>query len=524
PLAGTVSDPTGALIAGASVVVKNKTTGTEFKATTSSTGAYTVPALGPGTYIVTVEAAGFKKAVVQDIKIDVGVPATANITMEVGAASESVVIQGGAEVLQTQTANVATTITGCEITELPLSSRDALDLVLTLPGTTTPGRPRTSTINGLPKGSLNITMDGVNVQDNDLKSSDGFFTYIRPRLDAVDEVTVSTATPGAESSGEGAVQLKFVTRSGNNEFHGSVYEYHRNPALNANYWFNNRDIAADPRTGKAPRDRILLNQYGFRVGGPIIKDRAFFFVNYEEYRLPEQSSRQRTILSPMAQSGVYQYQDSSGVLHPVNLFKLPGATTMPDQRVSKLLADIRQSTTTTGGINPSSGDPNTNLFSFINTGGQKRYFPTVRLDFNLTSKQHIENTWNYQNFGGVVDFLNNADPAFPGFPNHGSQVSNRFSNVTALRSTLSSTLVNEARFGLTGGTLLFFPEVSADQFTNQGGYSLNLNPSNATLNLTNATVQRAPSPRNSPVWQFNDTLNWSRGSHNVNFGFSFTQV
>ncbi|MBO0719468.1 MAG: TonB-dependent receptor [Blastocatellia bacterium] len=522
PLAGTISDPTGAVIAGASVTVKNKTTGTEFKATTSNTGAYTVPALGPGTYTLTVEASGFKKAVVQDVKIDVGVPATANITMEVGAASESVVIQGGAEVLQTQTANVATTITGREITELPLSSRDALDLVLTLPGTTTPGRPRTSTIDGLPKGSLNITMDGVNVQDNDLKSSDGFFTYIRPRLDAIDEVTVSTATPGAESSGEGAVQLKFVTRSGNNEFHGSVYEYHRNPALNANYWFNNRDIAADPRTGKAPRDRILLNQYGFRVGGPIIKDRAFFFVNYEEYRLPEQSSRQRTILSPLAQSGVYQYQ-VGGDVKSVNLFNLPGATT-PDPTVSKLLADIRQSTTTTGGINPNTGDPNTNFFSFINTGGQKRYFPTVRLDFNLTSKQHIENTWNYQNFGGVVDFLNNADPAFPGFPNHGSQVSNRFSNVTALRSTLSSTLVNEARFGLTGGTLLFFPEVSTDQFTNQGGYSLNLNPSNVTLNLTNPTVQRAPSRRNSPVWQFNDTLNWSRGSHNVNFGFSFTQV
>src|SRR5262249_3013786 len=318
PLSGSVLDPTGAVISGASVVVKNNATGAEFRATTASNGTYTVPSLGTGTYTVTVEAQGFKKAVVQDVKIDVGVPATANVTMEVGAASESVVIQGGAEVLQTQSANVATTITGRQITELPFTSRDALDLVLLLPGTSTPGRPRTSTVNGLPKGALNISLDGVNVQDNTLKSSDGFFTYIRPRIDAIDEVTVSTATPGAESAGEGAVQLKFVTRSGNNEFHGSVYEYHRNPSLNANYWFNNRDIAPDPVTGKAPRDRILLNQYGFRVGGPILHDRSFFFVNYEEYRLPEQTSRTRTILSPIAQSGVYQYATTSGAIQQVN--------------------------------------------------------------------------------------------------------------------------------------------------------------------------------------------------------------
>src|SRR5262249_17329754 len=165
-------------------------------------------------------------------------------------------------------------ITGRQITELPFTSRDALDLVLNLPGTSTPGRPRTSTVNGLPKGAINITIDGVNVQDNLLKSSDGFFTYIRPRIDAVEEVTVSTSNPGAESAAEGAVQVKFVTRGGTNEFHGGIYEYHRNPALNANYWFNNRDLRPrtdpnnpdrfldNPATFKAPRDRVLLNQYG----------------------------------------------------------------------------------------------------------------------------------------------------------------------------------------------------------------------------------------------------------------------
>jgi hypothetical protein len=109
------------------------------------------------------------------------------VELSVGQQSESVVVQGGADILQTQSANVSTTITGRQITDLPFTSRDALDLVLLLPGTTTPGRPRTSTVNGLPKGALNITLDGVNIQDNNLKSSDGFFTFVRARIDAVDE-------------------------------------------------------------------------------------------------------------------------------------------------------------------------------------------------------------------------------------------------------------------------------------------------------------------------------------------------
>ncbi len=253
-LSGSVLDPSGAVVANATITVKNIGTGAEFKTTTASNGTFSVPQLAAGMYTVTIAATGFKQAVVQDVKMDVATPASVNVALEVGQQSESVVVQGGADILQTQSANISTTITGRQITELPFSSRDALDLVLLLPGTSTPGRPRSSTINGLPKGALNITMDGVNVQDNTLKSSDGFFTYIRPRIDAIDEVTVSTATPGAESAGEGAVQIKFVTRSGNNEFHGSLYEYHRNPALNSNYWFNNKsNIRPNPSTSQPVR-------------------------------------------------------------------------------------------------------------------------------------------------------------------------------------------------------------------------------------------------------------------------------
>lgn len=547
-LSGSALDQNSAAVSGAAVTVKNNATGAEFRVTTSSSGNYTVPALGTGVYVVTIEAQGFKKAVVQDVKIDAGVPATVNVILEVGAATESIVVQGGAEVLQTQSANVSTTITGRQITELPFTSRDALDLVLLLPGTTSPGRPRQSSVNGLPKGALNISLDGVNVQDNVLKSSDGFFTYIRPRIDAIDEVTVSTATPGSESSSEGAVQIKFVTRGGTNKLTGSVYEYHRNPALNSNYWFNNRDRAPDPQTGKAPRDRVLLNQYGFRVGGPIWipkvfdgRDKAFFFVNYEEYRLPEQFTRTRVILSPDAEKGIFKYNVTSNVAgqnvtkqYQVNLLQIAGTTpncpaclTTPDPIVNKLLGDIR--TSTSQGALSARSDPNFQDFTFTNTGGQTRYFPTVRLDFNLTSKYHLENIWNYQFFTGKVDFLNNVDPAFPGFPNQGFQGSNRFSNVTALRSTLTPTIVNEARFGITGGSVLFFPNVNAGQFTNQGGFAIGSSVASGTtgfgpVGINNPTVTRAPSRRNAPVKQFSDTLTWTRGSHNLTFGGNFSQI
>ncbi len=528
PLFGTVEDASGAVVPGATVTVRNNATGAEFNAVTTRSGTFTVPALEAGTFTVTVTAPGFKKAVLNDVAIEAATPASVKVTLQVGTQTQTVEVTGGAPPLQTSTGSISTTIIGRQITELPFTSRDALDLVLLLPGTATPGRPRTSSVNGLPKGALNITLDGVNVQDNTLKSSDGFFTYIRPRIDAIDEVTVSTAAPGAESSSEGAIQIKFVTRAGTNGLHGSVYEYNRNPSLNANYWFSNRDLPPDPVTGKAPRQRVLLNQYGFRLGGPITipgvfngKERAFFFVNYEEYRLPEQVTRQRTILNPTTQAGVFQYATSSGV-KTVDLLQLAqanGQTSAIDPTVGSLLGAIRSAATSAGGIQQLS-DPNLQRLTFINKGGQSRFFPTIRFDFNLSSKHHLEDIYNYQKFDGVVDFLNGVDPAFPGFPNHGSQISNRFSNVIALRSNLTPTLVNEASFGFTGGTVLFFPEVSPGQFTNQGGFSLRL----SDAGISNATVTRGPQRRNAPVWQFNDTATWTRGGHTPNFGFNFSQI
>jgi hypothetical protein len=308
--------------------------------------------------------------------------------------------------------------------------------------------------------------------------------------------------------------------------------------LNANYWFFNRDNPDANHDGKADQQRILLNQPGFKIGGPIWiphftgKDKAFFFVNYEEFRFPATQPRTRTIFLPSAQSGIFHY--GSGGVNSVNLYSIAAAATFdcdpitpgtqacpstPDPTVNTLLGQI---STSVNGLPTAviANDFNRQSVNIINPAGQTRKFPTVRFDINPWKNHHFEEIWNYQLFLSQTDNLNGVDPAFPNFPNFGSQDSNRFSNVVAWRWNIGSKLVNEARFGLTGGTVLFFAEVNSSQFANQGGYNLGI--SNA--GITNATVTNSPQRRNAPVWQFDDNVNWVTGAHSLNFGYNYTRI
>lgn len=514
-ISGIVMDQQGAVIRNADVTVRNNDTGAEYTSKSGEEGTFFISALPVSTYTVTVTAQGFKQTKVTDVKIDVGKSATVEVRLEVGAASESVTVTGGAEVLQRDTTNIGSIISGRQITELPFTSRDALDLVLTLPGTTTPGRPRSSSINGLPKGALFISLDGINAQDNFLRTSDAFFTYIRPRIDAIEQVEVSTSTPGAEAAAGGAVHIRFVTKGGSNEYHGGAYWYNRQKGFNANYYYNNLT-----GTERAP---IRLDQWGIKAGGPItpwLKDRAWFFINYEEFRLPEATVRTRVILTPDAQAGIFRYP--GGPASGVNLLALAaskGFTGTFDPTIAKILADIRSSTS--AGVLKPQTDLNQQNFIFTNTGGQLRRFPTFRFDFNVTSKHHVEAIYNFQDFASKVDFLNGVDPAFPApVPQIlGSQASNRFSLSTALRSQLTSTIVNEARFGLTGGTVVFFPEVGPASFAPFGGVAPIFPGA-----LSNPESLDSNQRRNSPVQQFNDNLSWTRGNHNFNFGAAYNKA
>jgi hypothetical protein len=536
-LSGTVVDASGGVIPGADVVAQNDATGVKYVAVTGTNGAFTIPAVPGGTYTVTVSLMGFKTVALQDVTINASVPATVRAVLEVGRLEETVVVTGGSEIVQTQSSTISTTITANQVNSLPLVSRDAMNFITTLPGVDTASTNRNSSINGLPRGSINITVDGINSQDETIKNTDGFFSIISPRLDAVEEVTVSTAGQGADNNGQGAVQIKFVTRSGTNKMSGSAYYYVRHPALNTNYWFNNRDLPPDPKTGKAPKDQVKLYQPGFRIGGPIViprlfdgHNKAFYFFNYEEFRLPSQITRTRTILHPRAEQGVFRYNATVGgqtVVQEVNLFDLAranGQTGTIDPTIGRLLSDIRASTAGTGGVSDLT-DPSLQRYTFTNSNQGNRYYPTWRLDLNMTDKHRLSYSSSYQYEISEPDTLNNRDPNFPGFPGAGSQISYHYTWATTLRSTLGKNLVNEARGGFQTTLVYFAKELVPSQYSgtsvaDQAGYLLGI----SAAGITNATPNPTPSARNAPYYEAADTLTWLKGAHTVSFGGSLLQV
>jgi hypothetical protein len=542
-LSGEVVDASGGVIPGAEVTVKNDSTGGEFKTVTADNGTFSIPALSAGTYTATVSVPNFKVAVYKDIKVEAGVPAHIRVTLQVGGTTETVVVEAGAEMVQSQTANIATTMNVTQIVNLPTGSRSALEgVILSLPGVSISGtNTREARVMGLPENMVNITIDGISSQDNYMKSTDGFFSRVRPGVDAMEQVTVSTATPGAESAGGGAVQVRFITRSGNNDYHGSLYDYIQNDAFNANTWFKNRDVTApagaDWRTWKSPPTTVKLNQFGGRVGGPISlpkkifgplgfegRDRAFFFFNYEELRQPLSVTSTSQLFTPDAEQGNFLYS-VSGVTRSVNLLDLAranGFVSTWDPIVKQILADMR--TSTSQGSLKQRNDPLTQDLTFTLPTRTKWRYMTGRLDFNLTSKHRLEATWNHNKlFCLQYDTTNSYQPRFPNSPNYGVQCSQRYNGSLSLRSTLTPRLVNELRSGMSGGPSMFNSNMNPAMFSgsvyNMDGYTVSV----SGPGITNPYVSSSGSRRNATSKVIEDSLTWSKGAHSINFGGAFSR-
>jgi hypothetical protein len=521
---GTVTDSSGAVIPGASVVVKSNATATEFTATSNEQGSFTIPAVDPGSYTVTVTLMGFKTWMSNDVRVNAGTPASVRVLLEVGGLEETVTVTGGSEIVQTQSAAVTTTVDTNQILKLPTGSRSALEFITTLPGVNTPGGSRNSTINGLPQSAINITIDGISAQDNHLKTGDGFFARVSPRLDAMEEVTVSSAAQDAASTGQGAVQIQFVTRSGSNEYTGSGYYYLRHYKLNANTWFNNRDGVA--------KNEDVLYQPGGRIGGPIVipglwngRNKAFFFVNYEESRSPGQNTENRTVLHPRAEQGLFRYTAGDQV-REVNLLQLAannGFLSSIDPTIGALIGDIRSAVS--AGPLTDLEDPLFQEFRYQYTTDNVTRYPTVRLDFNLTDRHRLSGSTNVTRLLSSPDTTNNREPVFPGFPNFGNQHSDRYTVQANLRSTLTSNLVNEFKVGGSGGATLFSPEIGPAQFggtsvADMGGYFLDIND----VGISGAASTGSYSAREASTRIMNDTLSWLKGTHNIQAGFAYTRA
>jgi len=539
-LSGVVTDSKAALVPKAEIVASQDETKAEFKATANDQGEWAIPSVPTGTYTISVSSPNFKQTILKDVKVFAGQVATANSALEPGGANEQVVVSGGGEILQTESANVSTTIVGKQIVELPFVSRDALQLVLTLPGVQTPGTPRTSSINGLPKGSVNLTLDGVNIQDNFLRSSDGFFTQVQPKSDAVSEVTLSTAVPGAESGGEGAVQVRFTTKSGTPDFHGGAFWQYRSPNFNSNYYFNNID--------GLPRDTLFLRQFGGHVGGPIIfphllksRNRAFFFLNYEEFRLPQTyPSGNVFALTSDARSGVFTYADSTGTVRTVNLLTLAASKGFPgaiDPKITQGLSLVDTAIHTGGSLKSriaSANDYNRLQYNFQDPGNNIRRFPTARFDWNVTKSQHLEFIHNYQFYYSNPDAVNSQLDVAPGLgivvgkPGvTGSIYRDSFSYAMAHRWTISNNLVNEIRATSGGnGTSVFTREFNKGLFDFWGGFSVNTSSYLGNQGVAIGAFQnrRTTSRRNTPTKGLSDSLTYIRGTHTINMGASFLRI
>jgi len=526
-LSGTVVDKDGGVIPGVSVVVKNKATGESITVVTNSEGSFTIPSMAAGTYTVTVSLQGFKTMVHDDVRLLVATSNNLKTTLQIGQLSETVSVKANTEMVRTQQTSVTTSMSTEAIQNLPIVIRNALNFVTFLPGVETTGTARASTIMGLPQTSINLSIDGSSVS-NQLQSGDGFYAQIFPKLDAIEEVTMTGAGTDAQGAGAGTIQVKFVTRSGTNVYKGSAYEYMRRKQFNTNYFFN--------KVNGLDRNAVNIDQFGGTVGGPIVipglidgRGKAFFFFNMEEFHLPNELTTTRTILTPEAQNGIFRYTTTGGGLVTVDLYALAAASgnaqiiaaNNPDPTVGALLARIRTATTQTGNVLVPANQTLINTLSYIYQapGTRIELTPTQKVDFNLTPQHRLSGTYYWQKITYHPDLLNNSQSRFPGFKNQGNQDSFRTTGSVTLRSTLGTGMVNETIGAWQWSPVQFNPQISAADFDDEAGFALTF-----TAGLTNPFVTRNQAPRNTPTWNIDNNFSWLKGNHSFTFGGSYTQI
>jgi hypothetical protein len=292
---------------------------------------------------------------------------------------------------------------------------------------------------------------------------------------------------------------------------------------------------------------VKLTQRGIHVGGPIMKNKAFFFVNYEQYLLPGTKSYTRTIMNQDAMNGIFSYcptgtsnaacSSDSSLLKKVNVYSLAAAggfANTPDPVLLKTYQDM-YATTGGGTVIPrgvSNSDYSRVDLNYQPNGNQQRDFVTSRLDYNLTSNHHLSFVYNYDKYTSIPDFLNNVVAAFPGSGVvlgtnvQTGQNSNRFAGTLSLRSQFGSHVTNEWRGGLNGGTLLFFPDVAPGLYSTWKGYRplFRLANGSATDYVSPVSTATSSQRRNSPVKDIADNVSIMKGAHLFSFGGEFTQV
>ena len=534
-LSGTVTDPTGAVVPHAGVQVTETATQARYSTVTGNEGDFVVGNLPRGTYNVSVSAPGFQTAVYQSVVIAVGQTYDLKAVLKVGDVATTVNVEAGQQLMETVQSSVGTDISGPVITHLPSTSNSALwGVTMMSPAIQTIGGPRQSSAEGLPGGAVNITYDGIAAQWQPGKSGDPLFTMIYTNIDDVAETSISTAATNASDNGEGAVQIKFVSPRGTNQFHGGAWEYFRNDDLNSNYYFNN--------LAGVPRQQVRNNQYGAKVGGPIVKDKLFFFADFTIWSRPQGVTRTRTILTPAAAQGVFTYAPTSapGSTPPwvscnqaagtctAKLLQMAGnfgGTSQVDKVMNQALAAMQSALTAPGAHLQSPPSFFQQALAFTNSGTYTQQMPDFRLDWTPNSKHSAEFDYHLTRFVLNPDILNQQDFTYPVAPyntNEGGYFADRQIFSWAWRWNLGANKSNELRFGFQTSPESFAPNLNQSIYpvatTNLG--TIPIQPTLPSGLVDNPWLISTGSRDNPGVGQLTDNLVWSKGKHNMAFGFT----
>ncbi|MCU1339269.1 MAG: Cna B-type protein, partial [Bryobacterales bacterium] len=415
-ITGTVSDPAGAVVANAPIQTRNIETGATYETASSSTGNFSVLQLPVGTYEITVAVQGFKKYIRAGLQVGVAQTVRVDIPLEVGATSEAVTVTEAAPLLKTESGELSHTVNVGQLNQLPLfvvtaGLRNPYRIMDLIPGTVSAGDIR---VNGAPSNSANYRIEGQDASNAQLPS---FPTQNQPSVDAIQEVAVQTSNFAAEYGQVGGGVLNITMRSGTNQFHGSVYEYLVNEALNAGQPYT------DNGNGGLIRPVTRRNDYGYTVGGPVWipkiydgRDKTFFFISWEQYKVTQTNANDpKTVPTPAYRLGDFRAailpnarvigtdplgnQMLQGMIYDPNTTTLVGGSSVRTQFPNNTIPTARFDPVSVKLQNmfpaPIGANSGALINNFINPypSSDKRYVPSIKVDQAIRSKAKLSFFW-----------------------------------------------------------------------------------------------------------------------------------
>ena len=515
-LTGLVTDPQGAIVSGATITLTNSETRVETRTTSNDQGEFVFPQVAPGRYSLSVEATNFKKALATDLVVEVGVTSRTTVVLEVGSVTEQVTITATQDIVNSTTPTLTSVINTRQVQDLPLPTRNPLDLAGLQPGVAVTGNDnRGSSISGLRQTSVHLTQDGINAMDNFVKTS-SLFAISAPSLNSTSEFSITTGTNDS-GAGRGVGQVRLVTRGGTNDFHGDVFYLNRNDYFQANTFFNN--LAGTPRA------RQNQHFFGFALGGPMFgprfgeggpaiwngRDRAFWFFSYEGFRENFSATRNRTVLTQQAKNGIFRYTGADGALTTVNLLTFgANANALNAVTGAQLAAMPLPNNTLVGDSLNTAGFRYNVTGKDVNDKYVFRYDHVLVQDSDLGAHK-LEFVFNRATFNLSPDTFNGLESPFPGGID-AFQASTRSLVTAALHSTFGS-VTNEFRYGRQWAPVAFARTAAPS------------NPFHTNfVSVTDFDNTFMSQGRETIVTQWIDNMAIPKGAHTIRLGADFQQI